>query len=215
MGKLIYNLLKIILLLVLPFILLVRGSVFFHEHYELYSWFSLLGGMGITVVVLFVYMTFFYGKLTGKVGKSSVLLRRTFLAFLLVLGYCVYGLIFISGSNTKHEEVRNEYTQLHPILRLGVSTIVFLDKSLIVTDASRVTEDYKKMGLPALKNSLHYQQKDGFVHAVDIRTNGRSEYRNFFIKSYFWLMGFNTLRHVGTGDHLHISLSSHDAPGAI
>ena len=100
-------------------------------------------------------------------------------------------------------------------MRMSVSTILFLDKSLIITDAQRLPEDYKKMGLKTKSRSLHYEQSDGFVHAIDIRTNGRTDIRNFFIKSYFSLMGFNTLRHDGTGDHLHISLKSFDSPGAI
>jgi len=215
MFKLLYNLLKIILLLVLPFVILVRGAVYLHSNYELMPWLAMLGAMGATFVLIFLYMTFFYGKLTGKIGKSGVLYRRTLLAAILVAGYCGYGLIFLSGANAKHDEVRSEYRELHPILRLGVSTLVFMDGDLIVTDASRVTEDYAKMGLPALKNSLHYKQSNGYVHAIDIRTNGRSENRNLAIQTYFKLMGFNTLRHFGTGDHLHISLKSFDVPGAI
>jgi hypothetical protein len=142
-------------------------------------------------------------------------MRRSMIVFIFVLGYGIYGLIYISGSNVKHKEVKKEYTQLHPILRVAISTIVFLDKDLIITDASRVKEDYKKMRLRSKNRSLHYRQKNGYVHALDLRTNNRSGVRNFLLKSYFYLMGFNTLRHGGTGDHLHISLDSRDSPGAI
>ncbi|MEL6925882.1 MAG: hypothetical protein AAFO94_17705, partial [Bacteroidota bacterium] len=76
-------------------------------------------------------------------------------------------------------------------------------------------EDYKRMGLKTKRHSLHYQQPSGFVHAVDLRTNNRSWLRNFLLRSYFQLMGFNTLRHGGTGDHLHVSILSHARPGAI
>ena len=76
-------------------------------------------------------------------------------------------------------------------------------------------EDYRKMGLPTKGHSLHYHKSNGYAHAVDLRTNNHSEIRNFALKMYFKLMGFNTLRHVGTGDHLHISLNSKDVPGAI
>ena len=85
----------------------------------------------------------------------------------------------------------------------------------MITDANRVPEDYRKMGLKSKSRSLHYRQKNGFVHAIDIRTKGRSEFRNFCLKWYFRLMGFNVLRHGGTGDHLHVSLFSHDSPGAL
>ncbi|MFT5619362.1 MAG: hypothetical protein ACI85I_002605 [Arenicella sp.] len=77
------------------------------------------------------------------------------------------------------------------------------------------TLDYKSMGLKTLKNSLHYPQKDGYVHAIDLHTNNRSEFRNRLLKYYFMLMGFHTLRYVGTADHLHISLPIEENPNAI
>jgi len=33
-----------------------------------------------------------------------------------------------------------------------MSTLVYVDKKLIITDASREPEDYKKMGLPTKRN---------------------------------------------------------------
>lgn len=96
-----------------------------------------------------------------------------------------------------------------------MSTLVYIDHDLIITDASRTPEDYKKMGLPKKNTSLHYKQAStNYSHAVDIRTNGRSEVKNFLVKKYFDFLGFRTLRHVGTGDHLHVSLKSHDFPNA-
>ena len=71
------------------------------------------------------------------------------------------------------------------------------------------------MGMSSKKHSLHYRQSSGYVHAVDIRTKGRGSIRNFLIRTYFRLMGFNTLRHGGTADHLHISISSKDRPSGI
>ncbi len=211
----IYNILKLVLLLVLPFILLVRGAVFFHSQYTWLPGMSLIASGLVTTVLLFIYLSFMYGRLTGKIGSGNVLKRRSIIAVLLVLGYSIYGLFFLSNSNAKSAEVRSEFTKLHPIVRLSISTVLFLDGDLIITDAKRQPEDYKKMGLSTKKRSLHYRQSSGYVHAVDIRTNGRSAMRNTLLKWYFKLMGLNTLRHVGTGDHLHISLKSHDSPGAI
>lgn len=210
-----YKIFKVILLITLPFIILIRGSVYLHTNYELMPWISLLGGVIGTVILLVLYFSFMYGKLTGKSGNKGAFKRRSAIAFLFVLGYCVHGLFMLNASNIKHSEIKSEYTSLHPILRMGVSTIIFLDKSLIITDAQRAPEDYKKMGLATKRRSLHYPQSDGYVHAIDIRTNGRTEIRNALLKAYFWAMGFNTLRHGGTGDHLHISLKSFDSPGAI
>ncbi|MEL6653147.1 MAG: hypothetical protein AAFQ87_20280, partial [Bacteroidota bacterium] len=126
-----------------------------------------------------------------------------------------YSLINLSGANAKSEDVKQEYTSLHPYMRLAVGTFVLADQGLLVTDMSRVQEDYQKMGLKTNKSSLHYKQSDGYVHAMDLRTKGRSELRNSLTQWYFRLMGFNTLRHGGTADHLHISLSIHDKPGVI
>ena len=126
---------------------------------------------------------------------------------LVIVGlYCGYTLLYISGDNVKSEAVRETYTALHPLLRLSVSTVALFDRGMIVTDTARRPEDYEAMGLQPLENSLHYRQQDGYAHAIDLRTIGRSEWQNTAMNVYFELMGFNTLRHVGSADHLHVSL---------
>ena len=215
MKSAIYNLIKILLILILPFVVLIRGAVFFHEQYELYAWFSLLGGVILSALVLFIYFVFIQGYFTGSVGNFRSMKRKYWLALILVLVYCMPAVLFLSAANAKHPKVQDEFTSLHPILRLGISTIIFLDNDLLVTDAKRLPEEYKKMGLKRKNHSLHYKQSDGFAHAVDIRVNGRSNVRNWLLKMYFKSMGFNTLRHVGTADHLHVSIKSHDRPGGI
>ena len=215
MFSILYHLLKYVFLLVFPFILLIRGAVYLHIHQGLPATGSILGGILLTGLCLAIYLTYLHGKVAGQIGGVKSLQRRWIIATFVVIGYCLYGLFFFSNQNAKHDAVYHEYRSLHPILRLGVSTIIFLDRELIVTDADRQPEDYKRMGLPKKSRSLHYRQNSGYTHAMDIRTNGRGEIRNFLLKGYFTLMGFNTLRHGGTGDHLHISLYSHDSPGAI
>jgi hypothetical protein len=165
--------------------------------------------------LIFIYIIFIHGRFTGKLGNSKTLKFSYWVALILVLTYCVPALLFLSKSNSKHTEVQKEFTSLHPILRLGISTVVPLDRGLIITDANRNPEDYRKMGLPTKNHSLHYKQTNGFSHAIDIRVKGRSEVRNWFLEQYFRLMGFNTLRHFGTEDHLHVSLLSHDRPNGI
>jgi len=54
--------------------------------------------------------------------------------------------------------------------------------------------------------SKHYEQPDGWVHAVDLRTKSNGEIRNRAVQLYFEVMGFSTLRHVGTADHLHVQM---------
>ena len=204
---------KILFIFILPFVVLIRGAVYVHTQFQVYPHIALIAGMGFTFVVLFIYSTFFLGR-HRRDNKRRSLKGRALIVGVLLLSYCIYGLFYVSGKNVKSEAVGKEYRSLHPILRMGISTIIFLDPSLILTDANRLPEDYRKMGLKTKSHSLHYRQSNGFAHAVDIRTNGRSMLRNSLLQLYFKMMGFNVLRHGGTGDHLHISMMSHDRPYA-
>ena len=209
----ILKIIRVVLIVVLPFFILIRGSAFIHNRHDLGPWLSLGGGAIITAFILFIYMTFIYKRFTKKFGDSDNLKRRSLFALSLVVLYCGYGLFFISTDNIKNPELQSEISDLHPILRMGVSTFIIMDKDMIITDASRKPEDYKRMGIKTPKNSLHYTQKDGYAYALDLRTNGRHEFRNTLMKLYFNLLGFNTLRHVGTDDHLHVSLICHYRKG--
>ncbi len=202
-------------LLLLPFVLLIRGSVYLHEHHHFLPSLALLGGLTLTFVLLLIYLTFFYGQLFDHSARSGSFKRRSILVLIVLISYAGYGLLYISGKNVKTVAVAKEFRALHPILRMGVSTILLLDRHLVVTDANRLPEDYQKMGLQRKSHSLHYRQSSGYVHAFDVRTRGRSGLRNFLLKWYFRGMGFNVLRHTGTEDHLHISLLSHDRPYAF
>ncbi|NNE25436.1 MAG: hypothetical protein HKN09_01215 [Saprospiraceae bacterium] len=216
--KFLFEILKFLCILVLPFILLIRGAVYVHDKYDLLPWISLLSGVAMASIVLFLYFNIVYGRLSGKLGSWAAIKKRGFLAFILVLFYAGHGLFYFSGSNFKSKALSSEIREVHPILRLSISTLIHIDKDLIVTDAQRLPEDYRKMGLKSKQNSLHYRQSNGYTHALDIRTNSRHEFRNQLVRFYFKAMGFNTLRHSGsgtTGDHLHVSLKSHDRPYAI
>lgn len=215
MVKILFHIFRILIILTLPFLALIRGSVFLHHHYDFPPYSSLIGGVIFTSIILLIYLSVTFGKISGKVGGPKALKNRWIFVLILVLGFSIHGLFFLSSDNTKHVEVKKEFQSLHPILRVAVSSLIWFDKELVITDASRKPEDYKKMGLKSAKQSLHYKQKDGYVYAIDLRTNNRSELRNDIIKTYFYLMGFNTLRHGGTGDHLHISLSTKYKPGGI
>ena len=215
MKALLYFILKIVCLILLPFVVLIRGAVYMHENYTSSPQLAIIGGALATIVLLVIYFSYIYFRATGRIEMGNSFKLRMFIAVFLVFAYCFNGLFFLNGGHAKTETVRKEFTSLHPILRLSISTILFVDRDLILTDASRLPEDYKKMGLPTKSHSLHYKQKNGYAHAFDVRTKNRSEMRNRFLKWYFAMMGFNTLRHVGTEDHLHISLKSHDRPESI
>jgi hypothetical protein len=202
--------------LVLPFFLLLRGSV---TLYELTEWnpYLCIGICAVaSMVALYFYLTWVVGHVVQKkaaVQKAKRINLR--LVLVAVAGFCLYAVLYLAAGNAKTEGVQAEYTTTHPLLRLGVSTFILFDHDLVVTDMARTHLDYKEMGLAMKNKSLHYPQSDGYVHALDLRTNDSAEWRNKLLESYFWLMGYRTLRHVGTGDHLHISLMIKDNPGAL
>lgn len=189
--------------LVLPFYVLVASSVFVYRSYGVPTWPALLVGVLLTALLLLVYASWVGKRITGS-GKVSS--NVTKVIFAIVGAYALYALIYLSSMNVKHEEVRGEYRSLHPLLRVATSTFILLDNDLVITDMQRQLQDYEAMGLPVYERSLHLEQSDGYAHAVDLRTLGRSAWRNYFTEAYFRAMGFRTLRHVGTADHLHVSL---------
>ncbi len=187
----------------MPFILLVRVSLYLYLNQQMNTWIALAGGILATGVVLVGYTAYLRRRWFGTWEMSGRMFNT--MLFIVVL-YSGYSIMYISSSNVKSESVRATYRSLHPILRVATSTLVLVNRDLVVTDAGRTPADYKRMGLPVREQSLHYKQPSGYVEAVDIRTTGRSEIRNGLVRLYFWAMGFNTLRHVGTADHLHVSM---------
>lgn len=201
-------LLQLCLMVVLPFFLLIRGVNWLCSSYAWHYVPALAVMFGLVFLVLLIYIAMVYDWIIGpgKMSRRSIKVKSSLVLFLM-LGFIGYTLFNLSGKNAKTETVRAEYKSLHPMLRLSVGTLVLIDPSVLVTDMSRGQHDYKQMGLASKKASLHYPQSTGWVHAMDLRTIGRPEWKNTLLKGYFWSMGFNTLRHVGTADHLHISLS--------
>ena len=193
-----------IVAIVLPFYVLLRLSVYLDRTYQIWPWLSVAGGVAATVIILMLYAAWARWRL-GAGFKFSKGVSRGLLV--LVAMYVGYSAMYISAANVKTEDVRATYTALHPLLRLGVSTLMLADQEVVMTDAERQPEDYARMGLPLNEGSLHFRQDDsGYVHAVDLRTNGREEWKNFLMTVYFKIAGFRTLRHTGTADHLHVSL---------
>ena len=161
------------------------------------------GGTACTAGVVTAYAALAWHRFTGRV-RLALVARR--FALPLVVAYCGYALIYLSSANAKSERVQAYYTSLHPLLRVALSTLIIADRDLVVTDLARGPGDYAAMGLAPNDGSLHYVQRDGYAHAADLRTAGRGVLKNRLVQLYFWSMGFATLRHVGTGDHLHVEL---------
>jgi hypothetical protein len=187
----------------LPFVVLVRGAVLLYGSAHWPPWLALLASGLAMIGVVAVYGAIASHKLTGRV--RFVWIAR-WVALPLVVGFLIRGLIYLDRSHAQNDAIRAEYSDTHPLLRVALATLDLADDRLVVTDMSRTAADYTRMGLPVLTNTMHGVQRDGWVHAVDIHTAGRGLLVNLLVEGYFRIMGFRTLRHVGTADHLHVEL---------
>ncbi len=194
---------KWIVVLSLPFFVLVRGSMFAYQSLGWGTWSSIGLGMFGTVVVFSAYASWLWRSITGE-ARLSRIVRPVLIA--VVAGYSLYGLLYFSSANAKDPDLRDDYKSLHPLMRLAASTYFLFDRNAVVTDLERSAEDYLAMGLPINEVSLHFKLEDRYVHAMDLRTVGRSPRRNALTVAYFRIMGFRSLHHVGSADHLHVSL---------
>lgn len=190
-------------LVILPFFILIRTAVYLNISEQINGWLALLGGMVASIVFISLVLFFVLRKLNNRHTVYRIAGCAT---TLLVTGFTVYGLLYLNSVNAKTEEVRNVYRTLHPILRVAVATTTLAESDLVITDIQRSPDDYQAMGLTPREHSFHYPQPTGFVHAIDLRTIGHSEFRNTLLEYTLKLMGFQTIRHVGTADHLHVAL---------
>jgi hypothetical protein len=187
----------------LPFVALVRGSLHLHQHRGWPASVALAAGAVATAAIVALYGIWLVRRVTGRLHVRAVV--RWF-AVPVVTFYAVYALVYVSSANLKHERLRSYYATLHPLLRVALATVILVDGDLVLTDLERRPEDYRRMGLSDNPATLHARQPDGWVHAVDLRTQGRWAVRNLLVQWYFEGMGFATLRHVGTADHLHVAI---------
>ncbi len=190
-------------LAVFPFALLIRGGVFAYQAWGLNTWLALALSAIASAGVLGLYG---WG-VTRRLGAGPRVRKLVTRAAMGVgIAYVVYGVLFIASENVKTDDIREQYSAVHPLLRIAASALILVDPAAVITDAARTPEDYWLMGLPQNEASLHFAQETGYVHALDLRTNGRPEWRNKAVELGFWALGFHSLRHVGTADHLHLSL---------
>jgi len=209
-GEALIAFLKIALIIALPFVVLVRGSVFIYEHGRTPVWVAVLVAAFLTGGVVTAYAVWIarrFAKRGGKGGRALVMPLAKWVALPLVVFYCGYSLLYLASVHAKSAPVRAYYTSVHPLLRLALSTAILVDRDILITDTGRQPDDYGRMGLPEKLHSRHYRGADGWVHAVDLRTTGRGTLKNWSVQLYFWSMGFDTKRHVGTADHLHVELN--------
>ncbi len=187
----------------LSFFVLVRASMYAYQSMGWGTWWSI--GLGIfgTTLVFSAYLTWLWTRITGE-GRVRQFLPRALIA--VVAGYSMHGLLYLSAGNSADPELGEYHASLHPLMRLGASTYFLFDRNGVVTDLERTAEDYLGMGLPMNETSLHFKLGDRYVHAMDLRTTGRSDWRNRLTAAYFRFMGFPSLHHISAADHLHVSL---------
>ncbi|MCR9095427.1 MAG: hypothetical protein NXI30_14495 [bacterium] len=181
----------------------MRGSVTAHQYFDAPGWIAVTIGAGLAAICLTVFGNRASRRFTGRDRRREVALV---VALPLVLSFSVYSLGWLSHANAKSPAISASWQALHPALRLAVGTARLADADVVVTDIARSRSDYARMGLRPVRRSNHYVQDDGWVHAVDLRTRGRGPVRNALAHAWFVAMGFDTLRHAGTADHLHIAL---------
>jgi|GEM_PF-314690 hypothetical protein len=183
-------------------LLLVKGAMWLHLHEGWNSYLSLGASTGVALIVssllISIYMAIFFKKAYFK--RVTQTLSVSWLVVMIPL------MLFGGLVNSKNQAISGEFSTAHPLLKMAVSTYSLFDKDVVMTDISRTPSDYEQMGLTPKQYSKHFEQADGYVHAIDLRTIGRPEWQNTLAEYSFNFMGFNTLRHVGTADHLHISM---------
>ena len=173
------------------------------------DWLAVAGGLAAGGLVLFASLRLVlrFGSVRGAgsllVGLPLVMVLMGSLAT-----------THFPPSNFKSDEVRAEWTHLHPTLRHALWVARLGDPTLVLTDLRRGPHDYRLMGLRLPFTSRHYPQSDGYAHAVDLRVHDAGDLQNWARQGLFLLMGLRAERHVGTADHLHISLPVKD-PSAI
>lgn len=201
----------VLFLIYLPFLGLIRSGIYFYHAYNFNTWIGLFLGVVFSVGVIAVY-TFTIKKLMNRNSKMrwKTTKKVGVFIFLLVISYVIFSLLSFSGKNAQSNKVKSEYSELHPYLKISVRTFLFFDNELIITDLSRTSDDYTKMGLKKKDSSLHFIQNTGYTHAMDLRTRDRPFWMIWSAQLYFKSLGFNAVRHGGTGDHLHVSLSTYE-----
>jgi hypothetical protein len=193
---------KLVAIVALPFVAYVRASTLVYAK-GAPTWGAIAAGALITLALVALYASVLARRLGGRARMRKL---AKWIAVPVVGTWCLSALFYLARINAKSDEVHSYFISVHPILRVALSTVILVDPDLVITDAARAPADYGRMGLPVNDRTMHYVQPDGWVHAVDLRTQGRSEIANRAVQLYFWMMGFSTLRHVGTADHLHVQL---------
>jgi len=199
--------LGLVLLLILPLLVLVKGTVMSYQAEMSYLTSLLIGGFAAFVVLVTYFITI--DRVAGRQMFFNIWIKLG-IAAIAVLSFILYSMYVLNDENVKNKYIASQYTQTHPVLRLGLQSWSLFDRKLVVTDIARKLSFYRRNKIRVFHRSLHFPQKylDNKVYALDIRTKRRGKFRNWITQVVFRMMGFKTLRHKknGTGDHLHVEL---------
>src|SRR6266567_1182326 len=152
--ELLQGLLRLVAVVVLPFVVLVRGAVFFYEHGNVPSWLALSVSALLTIGLVTLYAASLLRRFTGR---PPVLLLAKWVALPLVVSYCGFSLLYLSRVNAK-PEVRDYYGSVHPLLRLALSTWILVDDKLVVTDMCR-ERAVRPLVLPLARHAAHQAER--------------------------------------------------------
>jgi hypothetical protein len=117
--------LRVLFIIALPFLVLVRGSVFFYQNSGTPVWVSVLTAAILTGGVITAYAVWLARKLMRRGvrgGRALVMPVAKWVALPLVVFYCGYSLLYVASVNAKSAPVRAYYRSVHPLLRLALST---------------------------------------------------------------------------------------------
>ena len=101
----------VLALALLPFLTIVRVSVWSYASLGAPTWLALGAGALFTLIIVALYGARISARLTGK---ARFRLALTHVALPITLVYCGYALVYLSSTNAKSESVKTYYTSLHP-----------------------------------------------------------------------------------------------------
>ena len=107
--------LKFVAGLVLPFFLLLRGSVTLYELTQWNPYLCIAIPAIASMVALYFYLTWIVGHVVQK--KKAVQKAKSInlkLVLVAVAGFCLYAILYLAAGNAKTQNVQEEYAPIHP-----------------------------------------------------------------------------------------------------
>ena len=96
MKKALITALSLLLAFVLPFVILIRGTNLLRMEAGWPFLPSIIVSALVTSILLFIYISLIYGKITGHWGKRAALKGRLYFTLFVVLAFTIHGITFIS-----------------------------------------------------------------------------------------------------------------------